>query len=313
MSSLPRITIITPSYNQGAFLERTILSVLNQGYSDLEYIIIDGGSTDESVSIIRKYESRLHYWSSGPDRGQTHAINEGLARAGGEVVNWLNSDDYLEPGALFKVADAFEHPETMIFAGYSTLHQPRGIVKKRTSGPGLSLTDLLSSGQIMQPSTFFRRSVFLQTGLLPESLHFMMDHYLWFRCLLKYPSSAFVYTEEMLAHVEMHENAKSVKSLEYFREDRLLIFASLFKAHQLPFITAPVTTSILLNFPDHRQEVANTYRAINFQLLLSLLFTRNEYGERVIIDKKVRNLLLTHYPFRIFSYFIKKRFTAPGL
>ena len=104
----PKITIITPSFNQGNYLEQTIDSVLSQNYSNLEYIIIDGGSADNSVDIIKKYEKHLAYWVSEKDKGQTNAINKGLKIATGDIVNWLNSDDYYEPDALHKVADAFD-------------------------------------------------------------------------------------------------------------------------------------------------------------------------------------------------------------
>src|SRR6056297_3391010 len=104
---LPKISIVTPSFNQGKFLEKTIKSVIDQNYPHLEYIIIDGGSTDSSLNIIKKYEKHLDYWISEPDRGQSHAINKGLNYCSGQIFNWINSDDYLEPGALFKVAEAW--------------------------------------------------------------------------------------------------------------------------------------------------------------------------------------------------------------
>src|SRR5882757_342896 len=114
----PRISIITPSYNQAAYIEQTICSVLGQGYSNLEYIIIDGGSTDGSVDIIRKYENRLAYWVSEKDRGQTHAINKGLERATGEIIGYLNSDDYYLDGALAGIADVFgRHPDLDLLHG----------------------------------------------------------------------------------------------------------------------------------------------------------------------------------------------------
>ena len=105
----PKISIVTPSYNQGNFLEETILSVINEEYPNLEYVIIDGGSTDNSKEIIKKYENKLTYWVSEKDNGQTEAINKGFKLVTGDIFNWLNSDDFLEEGALFKIGEQFSN------------------------------------------------------------------------------------------------------------------------------------------------------------------------------------------------------------
>ena len=121
-ATLPKISIITPSFNQGPFLEETILSVLQQGYPNLEYIIIDGGSTDESVGIIKRYQDRLHYWVSEKDSGQSEALNKGLRRATGDIIGWLCSDDLYLPGTFEKVVRIFEqHPAAGMLHGRSIL------------------------------------------------------------------------------------------------------------------------------------------------------------------------------------------------
>src|SRR6266498_4541205 len=128
----PRISIVTPSFNQGQYLEKTILSVLEQNYPDVEYIIIDGGSTDSSVEIIEKYEKYLAYWVSEPDHGQAHAINKGLQRATGDLLAWLNSDDFYMPGALHHFAkEAIARPEDSVFVGIGHFVNEQGEVLYR--------------------------------------------------------------------------------------------------------------------------------------------------------------------------------------
>src|ERR1700682_3938734 len=127
--TLPRISIVTPSFNQGPFLERTIRSVLDENYPALEYIIVDGGSTDESVAIIKRYERHLAYWVSEPDAGQSNAINKGLNRATGTILTWLNSDDYYMPGTLDSIATAaVAHPEAGAYVGAGDVVDASGTV-----------------------------------------------------------------------------------------------------------------------------------------------------------------------------------------
>lgn len=178
MERSPRISIVTPSYNQAQFLERTIISVLNQGYPNLEYIIIDGGSTDGSLEIIKKYERYLAYWVSEPDKGQSDALNRGFARSTGEILAWLNSDDMYLPEALFKVADMFrKHPSAaLVYGDYIKVDADDRCVALRRQ-PSFDYQICLHSYTIaMQPASFFDRKAFFEVGGLDPSLHYTMDY-----------------------------------------------------------------------------------------------------------------------------------------
>ena len=165
-SQYPRITIITPSYNQGQFIEETIQSVLNQGYPNLEYIIIDGGSTDQTVEIIKRYAAQIAYWVSEPDRGQTHAINKGLAQATGEILAYLNSDDYYLPGALHAVAKYFGcNPQVDLLHGCCRYVNEQGEPIGEQCGNIQSLAEILDlwgtwwkRRQFVQPEVFWTRA-----------------------------------------------------------------------------------------------------------------------------------------------------------
>lgn len=174
----PRLTVVTPSYNQAAFLERTILSVLNQNYPNLEFIVIDGGSTDGSLAIIRQYESYLNYWVSEPDRGQTDAINKGFRRATGDYVAYQNSDDVFAPHALEEVAEAWRKaPETDVFFGNMYIIDEQDRVLEEMRVPTFSAGCQVYEGmQVFNQSLFIRRTLLEETGWLDESLRFVMDY-----------------------------------------------------------------------------------------------------------------------------------------
>jgi glycosyltransferase involved in cell wall biosynthesis len=173
---LPRISIVTPSYNQGKFIEETVRSVLLQGYPNLEYLVIDGGSTDESVTIIRKYAPWLTYWVSERDQGQSDAINKGWRRCTGDIIAWLNSDDCYAPNALGAVARAFAaHGFPAMVYGRQIIMDQRGnqtrVLDYRAS-PDQMLGKMLYPHQ---PAAFFNRSVLETIGFLDPSLHYAMD------------------------------------------------------------------------------------------------------------------------------------------
>lgn len=178
---LPRISIITPSFNQSAYIEETIRSVILQGYPNLEYIIIDGGSNDGSLDIIRKYSPWITFWKSEKDRGQSDAINQGFRISDGDLINWLCSDDLLRPGALWEVVRAFNHdPSFDVVAGSCRLQYDAEVVRLvDASVAGSDWEKHPYSDGIWQPSCFFRRSAVAREDLLDEDLHYCMDRDLW--------------------------------------------------------------------------------------------------------------------------------------
>jgi glycosyltransferase involved in cell wall biosynthesis len=188
----PRISIVTPSFNQGAYVEETLLSVLHQGYPNVEHIVVDGGSTDDTPAILDRYRQRLAYVISEPDNGQSHAINKGMARATGEILTWLNSDDMLAPGALASIALAFDTHEADMIAGVCRLYRDGRLEAQHITacadGP-LPLEDLLdldhgwNAGQFFyQPEVMFTRELWLRAGgYVNDWLHYSMDYELWLR------------------------------------------------------------------------------------------------------------------------------------
>ena len=216
-----RVSIVTPSYNQGRFLEETIISVLNQDYPNLEYIMIDGGSTDNSVDIIRKYEDRLAYWVSEPDKGQSDAINKGFQRATGEILAWLNSDDIYLPGAIKAAVQFFEqHPDIDFVYGDFCLIDERGRVLFQRKEIDFDYKILLyGCNLISQPTSFFRRTVLDKIGFLDQTLDYLMDYEFWLRASNN--GVRFKHIPNTLAAFRLHSTTKTVsertKQLSEFR------------------------------------------------------------------------------------------------
>jgi glycosyltransferase involved in cell wall biosynthesis len=214
---LTTISIITPSYNQSRFLEQTIRSVLEQGIPSIEYFVMDGGSTDSSVEIIRKYQNQLAGWVSEKDQGQADAINKGLKAANGEIVAWLNSDDFYLPGAIQTALDAFrEHPAVGLVYGDVLSVDGEGHSFNLQRFRQASLADLLSFRIISQPAVFMRRTVLEQAGLLDASYHCLLDHHLWLRIARLAP---IYYIPKTLAAARYHPEAKNLaRPTEFGRE-----------------------------------------------------------------------------------------------
>jgi glycosyltransferase involved in cell wall biosynthesis len=176
--TLPRLTVITPSLNQAQYLERALRSVLDQNYPDLEYIVMDGGSTDGSVDILHRYDNRLAHWVSEPDEGQSWAINRAIERASDDVVEYINSDDYYLPGAFEAALPRFEDPIIRWVAGATEYREEDGTLES-IAGPveptGSRASWVRSTWYVPQASSFWRRDVFDEFGLLREDLHFVFD------------------------------------------------------------------------------------------------------------------------------------------
>lgn len=226
----PRVSIVTPSYNQAPFLEETIRSVLLQGYPDLEYIICDGGSTDGSVEIIRKYEPWLAWWCSEPDAGQADAINKGWARATGEVLAWLNSDDVYMPGALACVARRWQEcPSADVLCGDAfEFEKPWGIIGRIRPGRVTPL-DLLRWCVIPQPSAFVRRKAIQSAGLLDQGLRYAMDFELWIR--LSLAGHAFAYLPVPLSIMRYHGSSKTMTQAPRMGMEWLAVRERVLAAH----------------------------------------------------------------------------------
>lgn len=208
-----RISVITPSYNQAQFIERTIKSVLNQHYPELEYIIMDGGSTDGTVEILKKYSDRI-IWKSEKDSGQSDAINKGLRIATGDIVTYLNSDDTYAPGAFEQVIRFFqENPDKKWVYGKCKIidENDQEIRKPITLYKNILLrkyrySKLLSENFISQPATFWKREVHTEMGFLDENEHYCMDYEFWLRIGQKYPAGVI---NNYLANFRYHTDSKS--------------------------------------------------------------------------------------------------------
>jgi glycosyltransferase involved in cell wall biosynthesis len=228
-SPWPRISIVTPSYDQGHFIEETIRSVLLQGYPNLEYIIIDGGSTDGSVEIIKKYEPWLTYWVSEKDEGQSHAINKGWQRSSGQILAWLNSDDILNAHALGEVASIWQQDSRYGFiSGATELVDQSGVSEGKTFGSEFDLTETLITSQncVAQQSTFMSHSALHCVGCLDIDLHMSMDWDLWLRIGSRFPVK---FVPHVWSRTRLWSDSKTSTMLYLSGSEHVHIVRNLFK------------------------------------------------------------------------------------
>jgi glycosyltransferase involved in cell wall biosynthesis len=219
------VSVITPSYNQAAYLETTIRSVINQDFQPIEYLVVDGGSTDGSVEIIRQYANHISWWTSEPDRGQADAINKGFKNSHGELIAWLNSDDIYLPGAVQKALEVFQkQPELGMAFGNAVTIDPEGNHLNDLQFGDWGLAELLRFRIICQPAVFMRRSVLEQAGYLDPNYHYMLDHHLWLRMARLAPIQ---HIDQSLAAARHHPTAKNVSQAPGFGLETLRLLEDL--------------------------------------------------------------------------------------
>jgi glycosyltransferase involved in cell wall biosynthesis len=209
----PTVSIVTPSFNQAQFLDETIRSVLEQDYPNIEYIIVDGGSTDGSLDIIKRYSNQIAFWISEPDKGQTDAINKGFASATGDIMAWLNSDDTYEPNAISGAVTFLQkNTEVGMVYGDANFIDSEGQVIGQFNTQQTSLKRLQRGGvYIPQQSAFWRAELWHQVGPLDPSFYFAMDYDLWVRLARV---TEIRYTEQLWANFRLHGDAKTIAADE---------------------------------------------------------------------------------------------------
>lgn len=247
-TTLPLVSIITPSYNQAVYLESTLRSVIEQNYPNLEYIVIDGGSQDSSLDIINRHANELAWWVSENDRGQANAINKGLRRSKGEIIAWLNSDDLYLPGTLYQAVETLQNNPSlgMVFGDALTIDAAGHPLNQLSLG-NWGLTDLLRFRIICQPAVFMRREAVEKVGLLDEKYHYMLDHQLWLRIATQYQIQ---HTHQLWAAARHHATAKNAAQASKFSDETLQLLEWIktnpdFKQHF---------------HADHRQIIGGAYR-----------------------------------------------------
>jgi glycosyltransferase involved in cell wall biosynthesis len=246
MNALPSISIVTPTLNQRRFIRETIDSVLQQGYPSLEYLVVDGGSTDGTQELLSAYGEDIR-WVSQVGSGQTAAINQGWQLTSGEVIAWINSDDVYAPEALRRVGEYFQrHPEADIVYGDCDMIDANGRFLKMYPTQPFDFVELVRStiNFVPQPATFLRRGVAEKTGLLDESLSYVMDFDYWLRAGLQHDIR---YHPEKLAALRVHATAKSIAHLGQFAVELVQIYQSFFARDDLPSKILPIKGEALAN------------------------------------------------------------------
>jgi glycosyltransferase involved in cell wall biosynthesis len=237
-SAWPKISIVTPSYGQGQFIEETIRAVLLQGYPDIEFIIIDGGSQDNTVEVIKKYEPYLAYWVSEKDNGQANAINKGFARATGQIYYWINSDDFPAIDTFGIAANLFvQNPKYEVIYGDCYFIDETGKLLKIATSKSFTTGDIIVGNIFDQQTVFFKDHVWQQFGQTREDFRFIMDYELWIRWSLK--NVVFSYCPQIKAYFRFHKDSKSTNLQRTNQNENFALLIQLGKSGQIPAYLRP--------------------------------------------------------------------------
>ncbi len=233
MNDQPLVSIVTPSLNQGKFIRETIDSILSQEYPNLEYIVVDGGSGDETIKILNSYGARIR-WISEPDSGQSQAINKGWQQTSGEIVTWLNADDLLTPGAVRRAVEALKANSNLggVYGDCTYISEGGNIVKLypvQQYDYNMLVTE--TENFIPQPGTFLRRSIVEQAGSLDESFHYVLDYDLWLRMGIYAPM---VYLPFEMGRARLHDAAKTLRAIRNFSDEFIRMYDKLLTHPEFP-------------------------------------------------------------------------------
>ena len=282
MNNYPKISVVTPSYNQGQFIEDTILSVLGQNYPNLEYIIMDGNSTDNTVEIIKKYSGQLFYWVSEPDSGQAEAINKGFEKSTGDILLWLNSDDMLMPNVLSYIAECVSRQGDGIYFGNAVHYQEAdaGVTTRGSNVVGVCKQYTLEELDfVTQPSSFWTRNVWNQIGKLTENSHFVFD-WEWF-LRAKHAQINFYPLAKPISLYRIHETHKTGVGGEKRQQE----IANLYKQYNKRLF---LLYELILQEPDLKKSLPNKILLFMQSIYCKIKRIEPTYGFQLKLVKPIK-------------------------
>lgn len=229
---LPRISLVVPTLNQGKFIERTLTSIVEQHYPNLQLIVIDGGSSDNTLEVIEKFRDKIDVLISEKDRGQSDAINKGLRHCDGEIFNWLNSDDYYEPGVFYRITSLFQNKLVFAVSGLTRyVDASEKAIDVSTLFPVFrNESEALSSYKMTQPSFFWRLSVVKDLGGINESLKYVMDWELWIKYVSRFGLNHIVLDRQVYVNFTIHGESKTSSGFVNFLREQVRVYQTRLKA-----------------------------------------------------------------------------------